>query len=925
MRKTPLDNKAHILPYKKKRLPRTHININSQRSKNKRPGVKGKEVTIRQSDAPWAVIYGRARVGGVVTFAYDNVTALHLVITFCCHEMDSITRMWINESYVVFGGTPDDRWSVSAVRPNGVVRTVYLDKIFLALNTGTEDQIAQADLVAQSATYFPGKWTTDHRQRGLAHAYVILKYNVQAFPKGLPDLMFDVQGKPVYDPRTDTTYYTNNGALVIADYLMDTKFGLGVPSSQIDMDQLSDAADICDEVVAVVSGATEIRYPIDLTFDTDETKRSVLEKMATAIGGQITFVGGKWKIWPAVYRTPTLTLTESDLRSAVKIKTNVSRKDNFNAVRGTYVNAYNKFEVTDYPPVINSFYQSQDNGERVWTEMNFPCTTSAAACQRMAKIELEKIRQPIEVTASFGLRAFNVEVPDTVMLTLDRYGWVSKIFEVIEMELSLKGSNEAPELIVDLQLRETASGVYDWNLGQETTVDLAPNSVLPSPFEVPLPTGLTLESGTDELYIRSDGTVFSRIKVSWDAFNDSFTNSSGIVEVQYRKSTVSEWSQATPVSAELNYTHILDVQDGVNYDVRIRSKNSLGVFSDWVMENFHLVIGKTEPPSDVSYFAGTLESFGIRFNWTPINDLDVSHYEIRLSDESLNWDTATFIAEIAGDQYLLRMQIVSTYRFLIKAVDTTGNYSLNATALSVAIQKPSAVTIQHDVIGENIRLRWTQSTGQFAIADYEIRYGVSYDLSAFIARIKGTSINIKGTWTGIRRFWVTATDVAGNDGVPAFRDVQIYAPFAVTTLTAQVIDNNVLLRWSASIGGTLPVAYYKVLRGDTLESAELIGNTAGTFSAIFEILAGTYVYWVVPVDSAGNVGQAVSIPAIVDQPPDFELLLDVILDPDDASTLDNIRIETRLEAPVILPEPPLFGESRAGELMGLFMPLTYSN
>lgn len=910
---------------KKKRIPRNLVSINPQKSKNKLPDVKGKDVSIRQSDAPWGVLYGRSRIGGVQTFAYDNQSQLNLVITLACHEINQITSLYLNEDKIVFGDTPDPRWATGGIKPDGSTTTSYNEKVFMALNSGAEDQTAQGDLVTQSAALFPGKWTSDHRQRGLAHVYIILVFNNQAFPDGLPDISFEVEGKPVYDPRTDTTVYSNNAALVIADYLMDTKFGLGVPSTRIDMDRLSDAADTCDEAVPLLAGGTEARYTIDLSFDTDETKGSILEKMATAIGGYITYTGGKWKIWPAEYQAPSITLDESDLRSDVKIKTRVSRRDNFNAVRGTYTSPANKWQVTDFPIVTNSFYQTQDNGERVFQELKFPCALSAPMCQRLAKIELERIRQPIVVSASFGLRAFNLEVPNTVALTLERYGWVEKVFEVVESELVLEDSRDAPELRVDLQLREIASGVFDWNSGQETSTDLAPNTTLPSPFDTPALTGLTLLSGTDQLYIRADGTVFSRIRVEWDSFEDTFTNSNGTIEIQYKNSYTLEWIPSTPVNAELDFAFILDVQDGVFYDVRARARNPLGVFGEWDTVTWHLVVGKTEPPSDVSYFSGTLEDYGIRFYWTPITDLDVSHYEIRLADEALDWDTAAFIAEVAGDQYVLRMQVNAVYRFMIKAVDTSGNYSLNAAQLNVAVQKPTAVTIQHEIVGENVRLKWTESTAHFAIEEYEVRYGTSFDLSVFVAKIKSTALNIKGAWTGTRRFWVVAYDVAGNQGETAFRDVTIYAPFAVSSLTAQIVDNNVLLRWSASTGGTLPVAYYQVRKGDLLESSELIGNTSGTFSAVFEILAGTYIYWVVPVDTAGNVGQAVSIPAVVDQPPDFELLADVILDPEDATTLDNIRLETRLEAPVIVPEPPLEGESRRGELMGLFMPLTYAN
>jgi hypothetical protein len=40
--------------------------------------------------------------------------------------------------------------------------------------------------------------------------------------------------------------------------------------------------------------------------------------------------------------------------------------------------------------------------------------------------------------------------------------------------------NGVPRLSIDLVLRETASGVFDWSSGEETAIDLAPNTMLPN-------------------------------------------------------------------------------------------------------------------------------------------------------------------------------------------------------------------------------------------------------------------------------------------------------------------------------------------------------------------------------------------------------------------------------------------------------------
>lgn len=110
---------------------------------------------------------------------------------------------------------------------------------------GAAAQAADADLVAA----FPGAWTTDHKLSGVAYIYARLSYDADRWPTGIPVIKAVVKGKLVYDPRSTTTAWSDNPALCIRDYLLDTSLGLGADSTEIDDASFIAAANVCDELV----------------------------------------------------------------------------------------------------------------------------------------------------------------------------------------------------------------------------------------------------------------------------------------------------------------------------------------------------------------------------------------------------------------------------------------------------------------------------------------------------------------------------------------------------------------------------------------------------------------------------------------------------------------------------------------------------
>jgi len=820
-------------------------------------------------------------------------TWLHQVITLAGHEIQSVDSLYLDERLVTFGHPLDHRWAIGD----------FDSRVFMAINYGGDDQTVIQDLQGQVGSAI---WSDDHRQRGCAHVYLICRWNASMFPNGMPEASFLVKGKKCYDFRTATTAWTQNAALIIADFLMNTKYGLGVPLADMDVDSWSDAADVCDETVSLVTGGTEPRYQINGVFDTSETPQTILEQMVQAIAGDLVYQGGKWFCYPGKYRSPSLTFTEDDFRGPISVTTLVPRRDRFNAVKGTYVSPSANYNEADYPIVQNSGYAAQDGGV-VWANIPQDFVTSPSQCQRIAKIELERIRQGIGVEVELSARALNLQLCDTINLTVARYGWTNKVFEV--RELSIEDTLENG-IIVTVKLLETASGIYTWS-AEETTVDLAPNTNLPNPLTVGTPTDLILTSGTAELYLRGDGTVFSRIKAVWTAPDDEFVSDGGYYELQYKRTADSSWQNITNIPGENNFTYILDVEDNISYDVRVRAVNVLGVLGSWLTVSNHIVQGKSVPPANVSSFAGSVDSFGIQLEWSAVEDLDVREYEVRFGSD---WSTATLVTVVRGTKHRIELKTAGNYTFLVKAIDTSGNYSASATSAMVLVTGPGAPVVTSSFDGSDVVLSWTPGVGLFAVDSYEIRYGDTYAGSTVLGEIKGTVYRVRASWGGVRTFWVTARDVASNLGTPATQSVTVVLPGSPQNLAVEPLDNYALLRWTAATSGSLPVVKYRLYKGTLFDSATFLGDVGGTFAAQFELEGGTYTYWLVAVDSADNESVEVSVSVLLDEPPDFIFLGSHVFDADDVTEIHKVLIEGT----------PYRDTELSGQPMGLLLGITYA-
>lgn len=557
---------------------------------------------------------------------------------------------------------------------------------------GSPDQTADADMVAE----VPG-WTWDHRLQGVTYIYVRLEFDSDIFPNGLPNIKAMVRGKVLYNPFYGTRYWTDNWAMCVYDYLTDER-GFGCDPRDIDMEAFGAAGNICDEAVQLANGGTQLRYRCNGVVMTDKSPRDNLAEMVSAGGGTVVIAGGIFRMFAGAYDIPTITLTESDLRGPVKVRPRTSRKDLFNVVKGTFIDPAKNWQPSDFPPVSNPLYAAQD-GEVIERDIELPFTTDATMAQRLAKIILERSRQGIVVEFPAKLSAFRLSACSTVKLSLAKFGWSEKVFRVMSWKLSEDGG-------VDLVLNEEAAAVYDWNAGNATTYDPAPDTNLPSPYVVENVGPINLDSGEAHLVLSASGVVTSRIFVTWPQPRELSVRQTGRTEMQYKRADQADWLTLPLISADTTMLYVSPVDDGKLYQVRARFVSALGVRSpQWTYSAVHMVVGKLAPPKNLTGLSLTVLNGFANLTWDAATDLDVRNggqARIRHTTDIIqpSWasaiDIGGFVSGAANSAQLPLLEGV----YLAKWIDSTGHESPQAamvitTAPSLATLNIVATVAEH--------------------------------------------------------------------------------------------------------------------------------------------------------------------------------------------------------------------------------------
>lgn len=774
------------------------------------------------------IVYGEAPVSGVPVFR-------------------TVTDALADSMWVVYALAEGECDSLIDILFDGISYTDarFANHVYPYFHGGHADQTADALLASQSAL-----WTTAHRLRGICYVAIKYYFDPDVFTAGQePSPVFHLKGKRLYDPRTATTVYSKNNALVLYDYLTSYRYGKGITDGEIA--EIIAGANYCDLLVTDNTGgsAQQIKlFEFHGILSTTVSVKKNVEAILFSMRAHLPWISGKY----------TLVIEREDDASIFSIDENFIT-DNFSVKEAGVSSLANVmfYSVLDEDEgyaqldvvAESATYLAADGRELKKTIKN-KFEVNRYRAQNRVNTELKRTRQTVVVEMTCGnSEAIKLETGNIVDITRATQGWTGKEFRVIGMKLLNDGT-------AFLNLHEYEPSVYDWDIGVEITPPA--NTTVPSPFYILPPTDIVTTSGTATLFVKDDGTIVSRIKIEWTRTASFYIDGYNIY-LRSPTDTGDVFNHYVKGSDAVE-TYIDNVEDGVYYTVGVSAVSGIGAESA-AAYGYETVVGKTEAPSDVTGFTSEISNDRILLSWAEIADLDKDQYEIR---EGASWDSSELLTRTKTLSYLHLHNVAGAHVFWIKAIDTTGNYSDNATTVTETIVGANPPTMSHAYDGQNIVLSWTEAAaGSYPIDHYEVNDG-----SGIIAEIKNLNFTLFVSWLN-KSFTVAAVDVNGIKGATGGTTSNITAP-SVANLTVEIIDNNVLLRWGHSLG-TLPIKVYEIRKGAVFATADVLQEVNGTFATFFEVEADDYIYWVVGVDTAGNYGTEQSVVAKVSAPPDYVL------------------------------------------------------
>ncbi len=379
---------------------------------------------------------------GTTMFSGKSGNNLTMVVAVADGPINRFTNYYIDGAEVTVNGSLQ------------VTTTKYSGKAAFQFKTGTDSQTVFSNLLTDFSSEVDSTW------RGLGTAMILARFlcdnnTFNMIPKGVHTEISAVgEFAKLYDPRTDTTVYSANAALVIRDQLTASVLenGHAIPEEFIDDDHATygfeAAADISDETVDGPEATTRAQWELHGWNNYGEAPSAFLTRAMDACDARLVLTSnGKIGIAMGGWIEPTITLTKDHI---VKIKRTEGRYD---AEQGTVIKSRYLSPAHGYIEQDAKEYQHANYASfgRKVKSVDFIMSANHGQCRHCQKITASRInaevtfeiRTNIYGLAVIGERYINIQLGDidtsfevvsTPQLTFDEEGTVNGVeFAAISM------------------------------------------------------------------------------------------------------------------------------------------------------------------------------------------------------------------------------------------------------------------------------------------------------------------------------------------------------------------------------------------------------------------------------------------------------------------------------------------------------------
>jgi hypothetical protein len=570
---------------------------------------------VLSNEASLPVIYGQARVGmSLIDIQQQSGSekVLGYVGALCLGGEDgsgieSIEKVYFNDVLAIDGAVDaSGATSDTNVQSPWKTGTTFGTDLWVtyAGHYGADAQTHDTELVSRFAN-----WTATDDGRGVAYLALLLYYNEEVWTNGWPNVTALVKGVKCFDPRDSTTTWaaSQNPACAIWDFMTSTKYGMGIPSANLNTASFQAAANACDVLVAIPGPATQKRFVCNGWLDPATNPQTNLRRLLSSCRGEIVRIGSEYHL--------QIRLTQA-AESYTLDTTNIVDSGDFefwrggtssvpNLITSTYIDPDLEYQPNDvsWPEAgAANAYLTADNGFVNSQLIELPFTDDKYRAQQIGQVVLQEARADVGVALTADRSAIALQQGDVVKVTHPTPGWTDYEIWIIALGVLPDGNVR----IVGRQYDATA-----YTLAALSTKDTPPGTNLPDPSSTTAPTNLVLTADGTTSQVLQDGTRVPRILATWTASTDAF-----LAGYRVRLKVTAEADStfqivATPTSSETQ-VYLSNVANGVDYTVEIQAVNNINVVSSWVSDTVTVATTESAATGTVS---ATLNAATIQVTW----------------------------------------------------------------------------------------------------------------------------------------------------------------------------------------------------------------------------------------------------------------------------------------------------------------------
>lgn len=263
---------------------------------------------------------------------------------------------------------------------------------------------------------------------------------------GIPKISLRCKGRKVYDTRITTTVWSQNPAMCVRDFLLNTTYGLGdsIVAGGVDTSSFEDWADACDASIPQWTGAgsNEARYKMNAVLNEGSDAWPLVQGLASEHGAFLVNLGTSVIARLAEQLSPVFAFTSANMRA-----NETGRPELTIAVDNPS---------TRYDAITVRFRDEEKDFET--SAITVPLGIIETEATRIRSVELQSITSPTQANR-FAHRLFRQEKS-----ILETWSWEAGI-DAIPIEV---GDN----VLVGRELPECWHGrISDYSAGTSITLD----------------------------------------------------------------------------------------------------------------------------------------------------------------------------------------------------------------------------------------------------------------------------------------------------------------------------------------------------------------------------------------------------------------------------------------------------------------------